>query len=205
MATVFMKWLETSPASYDRGIRLLTLGKIQAIKEKIAADYVEANTQVLEIGCGTGTLTCLMAQKGAQVSAIDASPGMLAEAKKKVEAAGLGKQVKLKYMDATLIGGHFKPASFDLIVSTLVFSELSPDERRTVLEACAGLLRPGGRIKPYPAWRIMSSTCHCLCSPGCSRAPARTPCRNPRPCSKTGHGAPARCKPTWRAAWYCWS
>ena len=36
MATVFMKWLETSPKDYDRGIQLLTLGRIQRIKEKIA-------------------------------------------------------------------------------------------------------------------------------------------------------------------------
>jgi hypothetical protein len=33
MATVFMKWLETSPKDYDRGIQLLTLGKIQRIKD----------------------------------------------------------------------------------------------------------------------------------------------------------------------------
>ncbi len=32
MATVFMKWLETSPKDYDRGIQLLTLGKIHRIK-----------------------------------------------------------------------------------------------------------------------------------------------------------------------------
>jgi 2-polyprenyl-3-methyl-5-hydroxy-6-metoxy-1,4-benzoquinol methylase len=146
MATVFMKWLETSPKDYDRGIQLLTLGKIQRIKEKISNNYVRAGMRVLEIGCGTGTLTTMMAGKGAEVTAIDAAPAMLAEAENKVAAEGLSDQVTLKYMDASLIGDRFPPGSFDLIVSTLVFSELPPDEQRLALEACKNLLAPGGRL-----------------------------------------------------------
>ena len=71
MATVFMKWLETSPKDYDRGIQLLTLGRIQHIKEKITNDYVRTGTRVLEIGCGTGTLTLMMAKRGAIVTKVN--------------------------------------------------------------------------------------------------------------------------------------
>jgi ubiquinone/menaquinone biosynthesis C-methylase UbiE len=146
MATVFMKWLETSPSDYDRGIQLLTLGRIQNIKERIANSYVQEGSRVLEIGCGTGTLTLMMAKRGATVTGIDASPRMLAEAEKKIKDAGLEDRVTLKYMDAALIGDRFAAASFDLIVSTLVFSELPPDDRRFVLEACQKLLAPNGRL-----------------------------------------------------------
>ncbi len=146
MATVFMKWLETSPKDYDRGIQMLTLGRIQRIKEKIANDYVRKGTRILEIGCGTGTLTLMMAKRGAIVTGIDASPRMLAEAEKKVNEAHLEKSVSLKYMDAALIGDRFSAASFDLIVSTLVFSELPPDDQRFVLDACQKLLAPNGRL-----------------------------------------------------------
>jgi ubiquinone/menaquinone biosynthesis C-methylase UbiE len=146
MATVFMKWLETSPKAYDRGIRILTLGRIRRVKEVIVNTYVQAGTRVLEIGCGTGTLTAMMAARGAEVTAIDAAPAMLAEAKKKVVAEGLEERVTLKHMDATLIGERFPAAAFDLIVSTLVFSELSADEQRYVLQACQKLLAPGGRL-----------------------------------------------------------
>jgi ubiquinone/menaquinone biosynthesis C-methylase UbiE len=146
MATVFMKWLETTPGDYDRGIQLLTLGRLERLRQQIVRDYVRQGMRVLEIGCGTGTLAISMAQAGAVVTAIDASPPMLAQAQKKVAAADLHDRVTLIPMDATSIGDRFPPASFDLIVSALVFSELPPDEQRYVLEACAPLLAPGGRL-----------------------------------------------------------
>ncbi len=141
-----MKWLETSPKDYDRGIRMITLGRIQRIQEEITNTYVRAGMRVLEIGCGTGTLTSMMAARGATITGIDASPAMLGEAEKKVNAQELKERVSLKYMDAALIGERFAEGSFDLIVSTLVFSELPADEQRYVLEACKKLLAPGGRI-----------------------------------------------------------
>ncbi|MFN2286310.1 MAG: corrinoid protein-associated methyltransferase CpaM, partial [Anaerolineae bacterium] len=146
MATVFMKWLETSPEDYDRGIRWLTLGRVHRIKDTIAKNYIHTGIRVLEIGCGTGTLTQMMAQRGAIVTGIDASPRMLAEAEKKVKDANLEERVSLKYMDAAMIGDRFPAASFDLIVSTLVFSELPLDDQRFVLEACQKLLAPNGRL-----------------------------------------------------------
>ena len=146
MATVFMKWLETSPKDYDRGIQLLTLGRIQRLREKIVNDHIHEGMRVLEIGCGTGTLTQMMAQHGAIVTAIDASPRMLAEAEIKAKEANLQERISLKFMDATLIGERFPSGSFDLIVSTLVFSELPSGEQRFVLDACQKLLAPDGRL-----------------------------------------------------------
>jgi ubiquinone/menaquinone biosynthesis C-methylase UbiE len=146
MATVFMKWLETSPKDYDRGIQILTLGRIQLIKQRIANTYVQADMRILEIGCGTGTLTTMMGAKGARVTGIDASPAMLNEANKKVNLQNLNQRVTLQYMDASLIGDRFPDGSFDLIVSTLVFSEFSPDLQRYVLEACKKLLAPHGQL-----------------------------------------------------------
>ncbi len=146
MATVFMKWLETSPQDYDRGIQLLTLGRIQRIKEEIANTHPRKGMRVLEIGCGTGSLALMMAKRGATVTAIDASPRMLAEAQDRVHAAGLNSSVSLSYMDAALIADRFPAGSFDLIVSTLVFSELPADQQRFLLEGCQKLLAPSGRL-----------------------------------------------------------
>jgi ubiquinone/menaquinone biosynthesis C-methylase UbiE len=146
MATVFMKWLERSPADYDRGIRLLTLGRIEAIQREIAGKHVQPGQRVLEIGCGTGTLAVMMARRGAEVIGIDVAPAMLAEAEKKVAATDLGDRITLRRMDASEVDRHFEPQSFDVIVATLVFSELSTMERRYVLRAARHLLHPGGRL-----------------------------------------------------------
>jgi ubiquinone/menaquinone biosynthesis C-methylase UbiE len=143
MATVFMKWLETRPEDYDRGIRLLTLGRLRPLKERIARQVSEG-MRVLEIGCGTGTLTALMAERGAAVTALDASPTMLAQAEEKVAGAGL--DVSFHLADASLIGEMFPPGSYDLIVAALLFSELAPEARQTALAGCRDLLAPGGRL-----------------------------------------------------------
>jgi len=71
MATVFMWWLEMRPQNYDRGIRLLTLGRLELLHAQIADRLVGEGMRVLEIGCGTCALAIAMAEKGAQVMAIE--------------------------------------------------------------------------------------------------------------------------------------
>ena len=130
MATVFMKWLETSPEKYQRGIEMLTLGRVTRIHQQIAAQYVRPGMQVLEIGCGTGALCVRMAQQGAQVTGIDLSPQMLGEASKNVAAEELEGQISLKLMDASLVGEVFSPGQFDLIVASFSLSEMQAAEQQ---------------------------------------------------------------------------
>lgn len=136
---VYMKLLEQTPAKYDRGMRLLTLGRIDAIKREIADAWVEPGHAVLEIGCGAGTLAALLLRRGAEVVGIDISEPMLAVARETAPGA------ELFHMTATEIE-KLGAGRFDRIVSTLAFSELSEDERDYVLRAAAGLLRPGGKL-----------------------------------------------------------
>jgi SAM-dependent methyltransferase len=127
------------------------------VKKQIAEGYARAGIHILEIGCGTGTLTAMMAAKGATVTGIDASFAMLAEAEKKVARKEFKDNVTLEQMDVSLIGDRFQEGSFDLIVATLVFSELSPGLQRYVLDASKNLLAPGGKllvadeVAPQPA------------------------------------------------------
>ena len=146
MATVFMKWLESKPQHYDRGIRLLTLGRLELLQKQIVDRLVREGMRVLEIGCGTGALAIAMAKKGAQVTAIDISPPMLAEVERKVNQYKLDERINLKLMDAALIGDRFEAGSFDLVVSSLVLSEMSPQTRIIVLQECLRLLVPDGKL-----------------------------------------------------------
>lgn len=146
MATVFMKWLERRPQDYDQGIRLLTLGRLDPLQAQIVHHLICEGVRVLEIGCGTGGLTLAMAEAGAEVVAIDISPSMLAEAERNVQQAGLADKVELKLMDAALVGDRFDKGTFDLVVSSLAFSEMTSQAREYVLKTCLPLLTQGGRI-----------------------------------------------------------
>ena len=146
MATVFMKWLETRPEVYDRGIRLLTLGRLAKLHEELVSQFVSLGMTILEIGCGTGTLTRSVAEAGADITAIDRAPAMLAIAEDRLSETDLGDRVSLKLMDASLIGDRFDPESFDLVISSLAFSEMTPQSRSFVLAEIGGLLKPGGKI-----------------------------------------------------------
>jgi hypothetical protein len=47
-----MKWLETTPADYERGIQLLPLGRIREVRARIATHFVQAGDRVLDLGWG---------------------------------------------------------------------------------------------------------------------------------------------------------
>ena len=142
---VLMRLLESAPRRYDFGIRLLSLGRIGRVHERMA-EQVGAGDRVLDIGCGTGSLALRCAGRAARVTGIDISPQMLDVAREKVEAAGLEDQVELREMSAIDLDEAFGDGSFDAIVSSLVFSELSEDEQGFVLRECHRLLRDGGRL-----------------------------------------------------------
>lgn len=137
---VYMKMLEQTPAKYDRGMRMLTLGRIDEIKREIAAHWIAPGQEVLELGCGTGTLASMMSDRGAKVVALDVSEPMLAEARKKAPTA-----VQFFHRTATEIG-DLGSDRFDRVVGTLVLSELSDDEVDYVLRAASRVLKHGGML-----------------------------------------------------------
>jgi len=143
MSYVYMKVLESSPRRYDRGMRLLTLGRLEQAHRDIAM-RVEPGWRVLDIGCGTGTLAVLMAQRGADVVGIDVSPPMLAVAREKVRVAGLQARVELRELGVTELDSAFPDGGFDAVTSSLTFSELSDDEVGFALRQAHHLLRPSG-------------------------------------------------------------
>lgn len=143
---VFMKILESSPQRYDAGINLLSCGHINKIHQDIVDNYITAGDEVLEIGCGTGTLAILCAEKGASVVGFDISYQMLAIARRKASERNLTDKIQLREMAATEMDNSFGDGTFDKIVGTLVFSEFYPDEQKYVLREAYRILRPGGLL-----------------------------------------------------------
>jgi demethylmenaquinone methyltransferase/2-methoxy-6-polyprenyl-1,4-benzoquinol methylase len=142
---IYMKILESQPKRYDRGIALLSFGQADRARERLVTDNVAQHSRVLDLGCGTGTAAILAARAGARVTGVDISAPMLAVARQKVEAAALGDRIEL--IEQGIAGmDRFADASFDVIIATLVFSELSPDEQAYALDHAVRILGPGGRL-----------------------------------------------------------
>jgi len=146
MSYAFMKVLESAPERYDAGIDILTLGRLRHLKQDIVNEFIAEDDKVLEVGCGTGSLAILCAAKGAEVTGIDLSPKMLAIAHRKLKKANLAEKIKLVRMSAMDMDTAFADNSFDVITSTLVFSEMSKEEIRYVLNQCHRVLKANGSL-----------------------------------------------------------
>ncbi len=140
-----MRLLESAPARYDAGMRMLTLGKVAEIHEAVAqAAAPSPGAAVLEIGCGTGAVTEALVTRGARVTAIDQNPEMLERARARLGDAPT-EAVRFIERTASEIDA-FPDASFDAIAASLSLSEMSRRERSFVLKHALRILRPGGVI-----------------------------------------------------------
>jgi demethylmenaquinone methyltransferase/2-methoxy-6-polyprenyl-1,4-benzoquinol methylase len=139
-----MRFLESSPERYDQGIRMLSRGRIDDVYQRIAATAAAPGRRVLDIGCGTGGVTLACAARGAEVVGIDIDAGMLEVARgKSVPTEG---RVEWMELGVAEIGDHFERATFDAVVSCLVYSELSDDEQAYASRMALEVLVPGGEI-----------------------------------------------------------
>jgi 2-polyprenyl-3-methyl-5-hydroxy-6-metoxy-1,4-benzoquinol methylase len=128
---------------YDRVVALTTRERIfkRALLDQAA---IEPGHQVLDVGCGTGTLAIAAQcrQQGVRVSALDADPAVLAIAARKARHAGadiafdLGRSSALPYADER----------FDRVVSSLFFHHLSWGDKLLTAREMHRVLRPAGEL-----------------------------------------------------------
>jgi trans-aconitate methyltransferase len=114
-------------------------GKHAFVWEK-AKDVVEllaakSGERILDLGCGTGTLTAEIAACGAHVVGVDRSSEMIDEARKKFPA------IQFEVCDARAL--HFSD-EFDAVFSNAALHWIPEAER--VIQGVSRSLRPGGRF-----------------------------------------------------------
>jgi len=137
-----MKILERRPHSYDKHMDTVSRGRIRRVKETVAHEAGGAK-RILEIGCGTGELAEMLVSQGSVVDGFDISPSMIEAANGRIQARHLRQGFKAYPMGVDGMD-RFTSGAYDAIVSTLVFSELSDDERTYALNHSKRLLKPGG-------------------------------------------------------------
>jgi ubiquinone/menaquinone biosynthesis C-methylase UbiE len=115
---------------------------------------LQAAGKAADLGCGPGDLVLLLAKEAPQlqVTGVDLSDEMLAEALRRADAADLGSRVQFKQGDAARI--PFPDRSLDLVVSSLSLHHWSNPV--LVLDEIARVLRPGGAFLVFDLRRDLA-------------------------------------------------
>ncbi len=126
------------PEFYNRAIQL---EQRLALRPWLA---VPPGTRVLDVGCGVGRWSRLLASRGARVTGIDLSPTMIAEAQRRAAAEGVTDRCQFRVQDLSRLdaGGQF-----DLVLGVTVLQHiLDHDLLRAAIQRMAAHLAPGGRM-----------------------------------------------------------
>jgi demethylmenaquinone methyltransferase / 2-methoxy-6-polyprenyl-1,4-benzoquinol methylase len=144
-------------ATYDRWSALLSLGQDPRWRRFLVSRIrAGPDDTVLDVATGTAAVAIeLVRRTGCSVVGLDQSPEMLAEARRRVAAAGLDDRIEL--VEGTADHLSFVDASFDGLTFTYLLRYVD-DPGRTLREL-ARVVRPGGSIAslefgvPEGLWR----------------------------------------------------
>jgi 2-polyprenyl-3-methyl-5-hydroxy-6-metoxy-1,4-benzoquinol methylase len=119
---------------------------IDFCQRRALAPWLKAGpgTRVLDVGCGVGRWSRLLASRGALVTGVDLSPTMIAEAERRAAAGGLTSRCRFIVQDSVALE---VAGSFDLILCvTMLQHILDVGALRCALQRMASHLAPQGRL-----------------------------------------------------------
>ena len=138
--------MRSSARFYDALVWLVTLGRERAFRERlIDLARLASGDSVLDVGCGTGTLAIAAKDRVGEsgvVRGIDASPEMIARARRKAAKAGASVEFETAVAESLPI----PDASFDVVLATLMLHHLPKATRHDCAREMHRVLRPGGRV-----------------------------------------------------------
>ncbi|MDQ2904659.1 MAG: methyltransferase domain-containing protein [Chloroflexota bacterium] len=121
-------------------------GKWRELRQRTATlARIQAGEQVLDVGCGTGTLVLEVARHvgpAGRVAGID--PGTQQIARARAKAAR--RHVPIEFQTGVIEQLPFPDQTFDVVLSTLMMHHLPAPLKRQGLAEIARVLKPGGRL-----------------------------------------------------------
>lgn len=131
---------------YDPIIEGLSFGRERRFREK-TLQYMEfsAIDRILDVGCGTGSLTLLAAerlQSPGEAVGVDAAPKMIAIAERKAAEAG----VPARFVAGVAEALDFPDASFDLVVNSMFTHHIDTGLKKLAFAEMERVLKPGGTL-----------------------------------------------------------
>ena len=101
---------------------------------------IEAGAKVLDVASGTGNAAIVAAERGADVTASDLTPELLAAGRARAEAAGL----ELEWAEADAENLPFEDESYDVVMSSI--GAMFAPHHQAVADELVRVCRPGGTI-----------------------------------------------------------
>jgi ubiquinone/menaquinone biosynthesis C-methylase UbiE len=118
-------------------------GGLKATRDLIKLCHISKDSYVLDVGCGVGVTTCLIAKKyGCRVVGTDIFSRMIDRAKGRVKRMGLEDKVKLQVANAQNL--PFKNCEFDIVISQSVTA--FTEDKAKVVQEYARVTKTGGFI-----------------------------------------------------------
>ncbi len=137
------KYYRWRAGNYDAGSSF----EIEHHLEAIRLAEIQPGQRVLDVACGTGRATLDLAKAvgvAGRVDALDLSEDMLAQARAKLERAGLDGRVEFKPGNARSL--PYPDATFDLLYNGYMFDLIPIDGFLPILQEFLRVLKPGGKL-----------------------------------------------------------
>jgi len=123
-------------------VPFFNIGGIGSIDRLAELCKISKNSNVLEVGCGTGGNSCYLAKKyGCNIIGIDIAEHMIRKARRRVKQLDLTNQVTFQIGDAYCL--EFPPNFFDVVLTVFVSQFL---DKQLAFPEFYRVLKPSGRL-----------------------------------------------------------